>query len=176
MLKYYMDKKFAIIFFVLLLNQFLYSKEPTMAFLVEIESNDVQKFKIGNSQFQCLPYGVLGIDELYRESTFNSICRKSIKNFYKKRLDLKYYIHSKIKVMQLYSVEMRKNRCIVNISGGKSLAEFLLEEGLAVVKPFAKDEEYDYYFNKSQLQAKILRKGIWKENITRECVANIYKK
>ncbi len=167
-----------IIFFLglFLLTEILYAKEPTMAILVDVKSNDIQHFKIGNNKFKCSPYGVLSVDELKRESTFNSTCRDSIKRFYKKRPDLKYYTNSKLNIMQMYSIEIKKNRCIINISGGKSLSEYLLEEGIAVRKPFLKDKEFEYYLYKSQLKAKLLKKGIWKENITRECIANIYKK
>lgn len=171
-----MNKKLKIFILLLFLFQIATAKEPTMAILVNIKSNDIQDFKIGNYQFQCLPYGISGIDELYRESTFNSACKNSIKDFYKRRTELKFFTTSKMTVMQSYVIEIKNNRCIINISGEKSLSEFLLEEGLAVVKPFIKDKEYKYYFEKSQQSAKYLRKGIWRENITRECVANIYKK
>ena len=171
-----MQKIFNIFILLLLFTYSLSSKEPTMATLVNIESNDIQQFRIGDYQFNCLPYGVIGIDELHRESAFNSSCKESIKGFYDKRADLKYYTNSKLSVMQSYSIEFKNNRCIVFASGGKSLSEFLLEEGLAVRKPFFKDEEFEYYFYKSQSKAKMQRKGVWKENITRECISNIYKK
>ena len=93
-----------------------------------------------------------------------------------KILDLKYYTRSKLNLMQLYRIKFKDDRCLISVSGEKSLSEFLLEEGLAVRKPLLKDDEYEYYFFKSQLNAKMLRKGIWKENITRECISNIYKK
>ena len=176
MLKYYMDKKINIFLLVLLFSQFLMAKEPTMALLIDIESNDVQHFKIGNYPFTCKPYGVLGIDELHKQSSINSTCKNAIKKFYSKRKDLMYYTMRKLHVMQMYSVKFKNNRCIVNVSGEKSLAEYLLQEGLALRKPFARDEEYDYYFEKYQTEARVAKKGIWKENIIRECVANIYKK
>ncbi len=171
-----MHKKINIFISVLLLTQLLVAKEPTMALLINIESNDLQEFKVGNYSFQCKPYGVLGLDELYKESSFNSICKESIKKFYKKRKDLQYYTMSKLHVMQMYSIEFRGDRCIINAVGGKSLSELLLQEGLAVRQPFVKDEEYEYYFDKYQNEAKLAKKGVWKENITRECVANIYKR
>jgi hypothetical protein len=171
-----MYKKLYIFIFLLLQVQILPAKEPSMAFLVSIKSNGIQIYRKENYTFECSAYGVLSIDELYNDSLLNDVCKKNILKFYKKRPDLKKYIYSKLNVMQMYNVQIKKDGCIVNISGGKSLSEFLLDEGLAVVKPFTKDEEYDYYFKQSQLEAKIQKKGIWKENITKECVANIYKR
>lgn len=160
----------------LFLSLTLISKEPTLAILTDIKSNDSQQFKIGNYKFDCMPYGVLGIDELYNESSFNSECKKSINRFYEKRADLKYYTNSKLKVMQFYNIEFKNARCIIYVSGEKSLSESLLEEGLAILKPSFKDEEFGYYFNKSQKKAKAQKKGVWAENIMRECVSNIYNK
>jgi len=171
-----MHKKINIFILMVFLAQSLLSKEPTMAILQDIESNDIQHFKFGNYQFTCLAYGVLSIDELYRESALDSKCQESINGFYNKRADLKYYTNSKLKVMQLYNVEFKDSRCIIYTSGGKSLSEFLLEEGLAVIKPLFKDEEFQYYFLKAQKKAKMSRNGIWAKNITRECISNIYNK
>lgn len=176
MLKSYMPKISYIFILPLFLTQSLISKEPIMALLTDIQSNDLQHFKIGNYKFECKPYGVIGIDELYNDKLFNSECKKNILKFYKKRADLKYYTRSKLHIMQLYRIKFKDDRCLISVAGEKSLSEFLLEEGLAVRKPLLKDDEYEYYFFKSQLNAKMLRKGIWKENITRECISNIYKK
>ncbi len=176
MLKFYMPKILKFFIFVVLLTQTLISQEPMMATLVSIESNDVQHFKIANNKFECKPYGVLSIDELYNNAFFNSACKKSILKFYKQRADLKYYTYMKLYVMQLYRIKFKDDRCLISVSGEKSLSEFLLEEGLAVRKPLLKDKENEYFFYRSQLNAKMLQKGVWKENITRECIANIYKK
>ena len=174
MLEFYMPK--ILIFFVLMLylTQTLFSKEPVMATLINIESNSVQQFEIGNYKFNCKAYGVIGIEELYDNKMLNTTCKASILKFYKKRADLKYYVESKLNIEQLYRIKFRDDRCLISTSGEKSLSEFLLEEGLAVRKPLLKDKEYEYYFYKSELNAKMLKKGIWKENITRECVASIY--
>jgi len=176
MLKFYMPKILKFFIFVLLLTQTLISKEPTIAVLVDIESNYVQHFKIGNKKLECKPYGIIGLDELYGSNFFNSTCKTSILKFYKQRADLKYYVYTKLDVQQFYRLKIKDERCLISVSGEKSLSEFLLEEGLAVRKPLLRDKENEYFFYKSQLNAKMLQKGIWKENIIRECIANIYKK
>lgn len=177
MLKSSMQKKLNIFILVLFFTQSLVAKEPLMALLMNVQSNDVQQFKINNYKLNCSAYGVLSIDELYRKSGFDSKCKESIKGFYEKRAELKYYTSSKLNVMQSYSIELKNdNKCIVYASGGKTLSEFLLENGLAVLKPLFKDEEFKYYFNKSQQNAKMKRKGIWQDNITKECISDIYKK
>ena len=171
-----MQKMVKIFILVLFFTNSLMAKEPFIAILVNIESNDLQQFTKSNYKFSCYQYGVLSIDELYRKSGFDSSCKESIKGFYNKQKDLKYYTHSKMKVMQAYSIDLKdNNRCIVYASGGKSLSESLLEEGLAVLKPGFKDEELGSYFHKSQLKAKMQRKGVWRDNITKECISDIYK-
>lgn len=165
------------ILLILFLFSFLFSKEPTMHILTEIKSNDIQIFNRNQQTIMCKPYGVITIDELYKDSKLDSTCQESILNFYKKRPDLKYFVESKLYLKQMYHVKVKEeSRCIINAAGGKSLSELLLEKGLAVRQPYFKDEEYEYYLQNAQLRAKILKVGVWKENITRECVENIYKK
>lgn len=169
-----MDKIVHIFLLVFFITQNLYSKEPTLAVLTGIESNGLQKFKIKSYSFNCQAYGVLGIDELYKSENLNTECKKSIERFYLKRPDLKYYTHSKLNVRQFYSIEFKNEKCIVYASGGKSLSEFLLQEGLAVLRPFFKDDEFKHYFYKSQQSAKILKKG-YGEKILSTSVKVIYK-
>ena len=176
MLKSYMLRISLFFIFILFWVQTLFSKEPVMAMLINIESNAVQQFKIGNYKFNCKPYGVIGIDELYNSEMLNTNCKTSILKFYKKRAYLKYYTESKLHLKQLYRIKFKDDRCLISVSGEKSLSEFLLEEGLAVRKPLFKDKEYEHFFLKSQLNAKMLKKGIWKDDITRECMSNMYKK
>ena len=66
-------------------------------------------------------------------------------------------------------------KCIISTAGEKSLSEFLLDEGLAVKVPDLLDKEYESYFKKSQQEAKVTKKGIWKGNIPKECISDIQK-
>ena len=157
-------------------SQLLSAKEPFLARLVNIPTNDIQEFEYGNIGFTCLPYGVISVDELYRRADQDSMCKKSIALFYRKRVDLKYFTDSKMNVYQSYSLLRKENnRCIINISGEKSLSEFLLEEGLAVKQPLFKDKEYIYYFFQTQEKAKEEKKGMWKGRITKDCAAYIQR-
>jgi len=158
-----------------LLNSLLCAKEPVLVTLVKIISNEKQEFKIGNYNFTCTPYGVRTIEELSRNSKSDSMCRKSISKFYKKHPNLEYFTLKKLKVLQSYSLIFIDGKCIINTAGEKSLSEFLLDEGLAVKIPDSLDQEYDSYFHKSQLEAKVMKKGILKWNITKECISSTQK-
>ena len=170
-----MHRIFTILILPFSLSLNLIAKEPTIATLVNIVSNDTQQFKIGNYQFDCKPYGILTIDELYKEAKLDSTCKETISSFYTKRKDMLHYTESKMKIMQSYPLKFKNNRCIISIEGEKSLAEFLLQEGLAVKKPKLKDKENEFYLFKAQYEAKITKKGIWGKNIIKECIANIYE-
>jgi endonuclease YncB( thermonuclease family) len=169
-----MYKLFNIFIFLFIFTQTLIAKEPTLATLVNVVSNDVIEFVYENNKFSCLAYGVITIDEIYRKTDKDSNCKKSIEKFYNKNKYLIYYTNSKMKVYQLYPVIFKKdNRCIVNIAGEKTLSEFLLEKGLAVKKLLFEDKEYAYYFYQAEQKAKTNEEGIWKENIARECASYI---
>jgi len=171
-----MHRIFTILILHLFLSNIIIAKEPIIATLINIISNDITQFKIGNYQFNCKPYGIFTIDELYKESSLDSTCKETISSFYKKRKDLLHFTESKLKIMQSYPLKFKNDRCIISVEGEKSLAEFLLQEGLAVKKPQLKDKENEFHLFKAQHEAKITKKGIWKKNIMKECMANIYKK
>lgn len=176
MLKFFMDKFVTTFILSLLITQLAYSKEPTLAILVNIISNDLQEFKIGNHKFTCSPYGVVTLDSIYVNEAKDTICKQSISTFYKKNLDLKYYVHSKLKMFQSYSLLFKNNQCIVNVEGEKSLSEFLLDVGLAVKTSQKLDREYNFYFRKAEKTARIGQKGLWSENISKECAASLHGK
>jgi len=176
MLRYYINKILVLCVLYLFINTGAVASEPTLASLVNVISNDIQRFKINNYQFNCEPYGIITLEELYKESSFDTVCKKSIYEYFTKRPDLTYFVAKKMHTFQLYNIKVMGEKCIVNIDGEKSLSEVLLEEGLAVRKPLLRNEEYHYYFYKSELKAKISRKGIWESNIMKECIADIYKK
>lgn len=169
-------QKVLYLFFLFCVVHFsLMAKEPFIAILKNVVTNDIQEFRYGTTSFTCLPYGVIAIDEIYRKADDDSVCKKSIASFYKKRVDLKYYSLIKLSIKQSYSLKRKENsRCALNIAGEKTLSEFLLDEGLAVKKPFFEDKEYNFYFHKAEQKAKQNKEGIWKTNIAKDCVAYIY--
>lgn len=156
-----------------LLNSLLHAKEPQLVTLAKIISNEKQEFKMGNNNFTCTPYGITTIEELSRNSKSDSMCRKSISKFYKKHPNLECFAIKKLKVLQSYSLIFIDGKCVINTAGEKSLSEFLLEEGLAIKIPTSLEREYDSYFHKSQLEAKVMKKGIWSGNIPKECISSM---
>ena len=167
-----MHKFFSIFIFLILCFNALLAREPFLATLMKVSSNDIQIFKYGSIEFICTTYGAITIDEIYKYADKTSRCKKSIDLFYKKEKALRYYTNSKLKVYQLYSLIIKEDhRCLINISGEKTLSEFLIEEGLAVKQPDFNDKEYNYYFEMSEKKAKEGLAGIWANNIMKDCSA-----
>ncbi len=77
----------------------LEAKEPTLAILKNIDSNDFQRFSIKSNSFICQPYGVLTLEQIYVKSKKESICRKNIKKLYAQNRDLQYFTQSFLKVV-----------------------------------------------------------------------------
>ena len=159
---------------ILMLNS-LHANEPTLATLESVTSNEVQKFRINQFTFYCKPYGVVSVEELYKNITLNATCKKSIEKFYIQNPQAKYFTHSLLKPKQMYHLEFKDQECILFAKGEKTLSELLLENGYGVLKPMFEDKEYKGYFTKSQNKAKLLKKGLWGTNIIRECIAELYK-
>ncbi len=175
MLKYFMHK---IIYFLLLqsvLFTMLNAKEPTLVLLDSVLSNGVQKFTLGNYNFYSQVYGVLTLESLYENASLNENCKKSLKTFYKKNPMLEHFSSHILKVTQMYHIDFKNAYSVLYVRGEKTLAELLLEKGLAVVKPLFNDDEFIYTYNKAQLSAKVSKKGIWQESTIIQCVNALYK-
>lgn len=170
-----------LIYFFILLSVFLsplssvYAKEPTMAILNSIISNESQKLSIENYSFICSPYGVLTLEKLYNNGAIDSTCQDKIKIVYKKDPDLEYYAASILHIEQMYHIEFKGKECLLYARGQKVLSEILLEEGLGVIQPLFDDEEYNYLFLKAQNRAKFYKKGLWKDDTLRVCIDLLYK-
>ncbi|MEA2099695.1 MAG: thermonuclease family protein [Campylobacterota bacterium] len=173
MLKLYLNKMALFIVTQIILTSFLNAKEPTLAILLSVTSNNHQTFNIGNYHFNCKTYGVISIDELKFANENNLVCQESIKNLYKKNIHLKYISNKLLKLRQMYHFEFKNSECVLYSNGQKTLSEILLEEGVAIVKPRFKDREFQYSFKKAQSRAKNEKKGMWSENVPGKCLAEL---
>ena len=169
-----MSKKIVIyIFFVY--QTVLIGEEHILATLRNIDSNEIQKFKIAQNSFYCKPYGVISIDKLYANSSNASSCQRSIDVFYKKNPYSRYFAQNLLKIKQTYHIEYKNDSCVVYAKGAKTYSELLLESGLAVMKPLFKDEEFSSSFKKAQVRAKSSKLGMWKNNLLIDCTAELTK-
>lgn len=153
----------------------LNAKEPQLAILNEISSNDTQRFEIASSSFLCKPYGIVSIEDLYKQSDDKSFCKKSIEDFYTKNRDLRYFTQSILKVYQRYHIEFKKSECIVYAKGQTTLSELLLSKGLAVSKRSFKDKEFKFLFEKVSDTAKRNGEGLWASSIKKDCSSQMQK-
>lgn len=166
------------IFIFTLLSVFsisIYAKEPTLAFLNKVISNELQQYRIGRNSFYCKPYGVVTVDELYKNATMDSICKKSIEDFYVKNPEEKYFYTQLFKLEQMYHIEFKNNECLVFVQGQKSLSEVLLENGLAFEEFMLRDKEYSFSFSQAQKRARYEKKGLWGTKLMRSCIMQLYK-
>lgn len=161
--------------FALLFATILVAKEPTLAILNSVGSNDIQKFNISTNSFECKPYGVVSLDALHRAASVNSSCRKKIEDFYKKNPNSKFFSFNLLKIMQMYHLEFKDKKCVLYANGQTTLSELLLSNGVAFVKKGFEDDEFKALFYKAQKNAKFLKIGLWKEDILKDCMVEAYK-
>ena len=150
--------------------------EPRLATLNSVTSNELQIFQIRQNTYSCRPYGVVTLNKLHQNSNSDSMCKKSIEQFYIQNPDSQYLALNLLKIKQMYHLEFRENRCILFAKGEKSLSEILLERGVALLRPDFKDEVYGVLYKRAQDKAKFLKRGLWGENITKECIVELYEK
>ena len=153
----------------------LSAKEPVLAKYEGAISNATQYFSIGTYSFLCKPYGLITLESLYNNPSTNTICKQNIQRFFTRNpLDL-FFVQKYFFVGQYYHVEFQKEWCIVYIKGRTTLSELLLRQGLGIMKPNFRDKEFISLFEKAQRSARDLKTGIWKDNIVKNCLGEIYK-
>lgn len=162
-----------IIYFFILTSTYLYTSEPILAILYNVNSNDTQNLNIGNYSFYCSPYGVTSLEILHKRSKSDSLCKKSIDVFYNKNPNLKYFTNNALHLKQSYHISFKQNKCLLYARGEVSLSELLLKNGLAVLEPKFKDEEFVYRFKESELEAKFEKKGLWDTDIHKNCISEL---
>jgi hypothetical protein len=153
------------IFFFTALN----AKEPTLAILKNVYTNNIQKFSISQYNYICKAYGIVSIDDLYSKSIQNDICKKSIEDFYSKNYTKMFYTQHILHLEQMYHIEFRDKECILHAQGEKTLSEILLYEGLAIKKINFRDEIYKERFINAQDNARKSRRGLWKTTLYKNC-------
>ena len=164
-----------VIFMVLSLVSSLYAKEPFLAILKTVVSNDTQTFTLQKATFTCRPYGVVTLEELFERAKSDSECHDAIAKYYKKNVEQNYFSQMLLHPMQRYHIEMRESRCILYASGQMTLAELLLKNGLAILKPFFKDDAFRFIYRRAQQIAKEEKRGMYKDAIVSKCITELYK-
>lgn len=152
------------------------AKEPTLATLISVISNDTQKFGIGNYSFYCSPYGVITLERLFNNSEKDSVCQKSIIGFYKKNPNLEYFTQEILDVRQMYHIELKEKKCVLYAKGEMTLSELLLKKGLAIVESQFKDEEFIFNYEKVEFKAKVESNGLWDSKILKNCVSELVQR
>jgi hypothetical protein len=171
MLRLYMYKYF--IFF--LFTPFVLANEPTLAKMVSVDSNELQKLSIANYSFYCRPYGVITLDRLYKRSELNSGCKAKIKSYYQHNPQDLYFAESLFKKGQWYHLEFKQNSCVIYAQGEYTFSELLLKKGLAVREPQFSEREFKASFYKAQKVGRTNERGVWKDDVLKNCLAEIYK-
>jgi len=160
----------------LLLSSLLFSKEPTLGILESIQTNTEQIFIIAQKRYRCDAYGVLGIEKLFQRSELSEVCKTKMQDFYAKHPDAKYFAYKKLKRSQMYHIEFRESECLLFASGEITLSELLLKEGFALLNPMFDDKEFRRVYKDAQAAAIFEKRGIWRDNTTRECAAALETK
>ncbi|MEA1956494.1 MAG: hypothetical protein U9N02_08380 [Campylobacterota bacterium] len=158
-----------------LLTISLSAKEPILAILKNINSNDLQQFTLQNYSFYCRPYGIVTLEDIYRSPIASDTCKKKVIKFYIKNPKSKYFSDTLLKLFQMYHIEFKDEKCILYANGRKTLSEALVENGLAVKEPYLKDEIFKYIFDEAQKRASYHKRGLHADEVLKNCMI-YYKK
>jgi len=159
------------LFILFLLSISLNAKEPVMAILKNVYTNDEQQFTYMNYSFLCQPYGIVSLEDIYRNPKVSVVCKKKIIKFYIKNPNLKYFSARLMDISQMYHIEVKENlRCLIFANGMRTLSEELIRNGLAIKKPYLKDEIYGYKFDIAQKRASFYKLGLHKDSVLKNCM------
>ncbi|RUM64923.1 MAG: hypothetical protein DSZ03_03555 [Sulfurimonas sp.] len=147
------------------------SAEPTLGIVTGVLSNNEIAFTINGSAVTCQNYGIVTLDEI---EGLDTTCKQRLVTFQRQHPRYRYFSQTHLKRYQQYHLErVDARRCIVYAQGRKSLAELLLEAGLAVATPSAQATMIDYQYQRSVRRARALQKGIYSDVLLRSCVQRL---
>ncbi len=159
-------------FFILFISIF-FLKASEIGLLLEVKNNSLLYFSIENRKHLCTPYGITTFDVLQYKSKDNELCQKALLEYYDKHPQDKNFAKKHFHTQQLYNMKKKKSSCIIYAEGKKSYSALLLEKGLAIVPIHFKDKVFENKYRKIENQAKITKKGLWKNPVLRNCMAQI---
>lgn len=154
----------------------LFADEPIGMNLENIIANDSLVFSVKQSYFNCYPYGVIPLEKLLRDKHVSKVCQNEYLIFKKRYPKLYFFAFYHLHVRQNYMVKLQKEGCLIFSKGKKTYSEILLEQGLAIIDPKIKNQEYDFYFFNAQARAKREKKGLWGDPAMQKCKAELLRK
>ena len=159
-------KKLCIIFLVGFCS-FVYA-EPILGIVIGVYANNQIAFNIHGQAFTCKNYGIVTLDEI---TDLEKKCQQRLKIFQRRYPYNRYFSQTHLKRYQQYHLDIVGNQqCIVHVQGRKSLAELLLEAGLAVVKQPTQATITGYNYRRAARRAKRLKSGMYSDAVLRNCV------
>ncbi len=162
-------------FIIIILFTQLFAKNIIIGQLISVFSNTLQIFKIQQKNIQCLPYGILTLDEIMRYKKINIVCKKEINTYFIHHPYRQYFSLRHLSVRGFYTLILKNKQCLIYAKGQKSLSELLLQNGLAIINPRFNDNEFKDEFLQAQNYAKYHKLGIWSNNILMICALGMYK-
>ncbi|MEA3522954.1 MAG: thermonuclease family protein [Campylobacterota bacterium] len=158
---------------VVLLTVVFSLKASEIGLLLEVKNNSLFYFSIKNTEHLCVPYAIVTFEMLLHKSQKNTICHQSLLKYYENFPQDKFFAQGHFHRQQQYILEKKKGYCIIHAQGKKSYAALLLKKGLAIVPIHFKDKHIEFKYRRIENQAKIEKKGLWKDPILRNCIRQI---
>ncbi len=170
-----MGRRFSLLF--LMIVTFV-DADTLLGLLKKIENNHTLHMTYQQKSFVCTPYGVETVSQLVLRTDVNSTCLKYLNDFRQAYPYEKPFAQTILHVQQLYSVEGKKDRCLLKLRSDHSYSESLIEHGYGRI-PLAfefEDEILKYRFIRAQQRAQKTKAGIWSDMDMRNCFLTDDKK
>ncbi len=170
-----MGKRFSLLFLMIVTFA---DANTLLALLKKIENNHTLHMVYKQKPFVCTPYGVETISQLVLRTDVNTTCMQYLGDFRRAYPDESSFAQIILHVQQLYSVEGKKDRCLLKLRSDHSYSESLIENGYGRI-PLAfdfEDSTLEYRFKRAQERAKKTESGIWADMNIRNCFLSEDKK
>jgi len=142
---------------------------PT-ARLESVSDNRYMTLRYHDADLRCEPYGVRTLEEIAADTATSESCRRLIDRYSRQEPLAALFARRELKRGMMYRFETKEQGCVVFARGRVSYGEWLLSEGLAVIRPGFRDRLYEFRYKQAQTGARRLKKGIWKEPVWSDCV------
>lgn len=144
--------------------------EITIGLLTSITNNAKQTLLVNNVSIECIPFGIIPLDEMAKNGASPEECRQRINEFYQAHPYEKYFSKMHLHLQQSYHFEKDSKGCILYANGLESLSEMLLRRGLARITPTFDVPEWNVRFKNAQNYAQQNKIGMYETLILKYCI------
>lgn len=144
--------------------------EVTMGLLISIDSNSKLNLLNRNTSIQCIPFGIITLEQMAENSVTPKECQDHIDRFYRFHPHERRFAKEHLYLQQSYHFELLNKECVIYTNATESYSEILLRQGLAIRNSRLDHAEWNGKLKRAEEGAMRSKSGLHETEISKFCI------